>query len=67
MIAFVFQNGWSPLCIASFKGHLDIVKILIEAGADINQTNEVQRVGRLHVSFSVIVIYEHTYILCMTS
>ena len=27
--------------IASEKGHLDIVKALIEAGADVNQTNKV--------------------------
>ena len=67
MMTFVLQNGWSPLHLASEKGHLDIVKTLIEAGANVNQANKVQCVGRLHVSFSVIVIYQHTYILCMTA
>ena len=38
---FVFQNGWSPLLIACFNGLLDVVKTLIEAGANVNQTNKV--------------------------
>ena len=67
MMTFVLQDGWSPLYIASHNGHLDIVKTLIEAGANVNQANKVQCVGRLHVSFSVIVVYEQTYILCITS
>ena len=65
-MTIVLQDDCSPLLIASSKGHLDIVKTLIEAGANVNQANKVQCVGRLHVSFRVIVIYQHTYILCMT-
>ena len=30
------QIGWTALHLASSKGHLDIVKYLIEKGADIN-------------------------------
>ena len=41
MMSFVLQDGWSPLLIASFYGHLDVVKTLIEAGANINQANKV--------------------------
>ena len=37
----VLQNGWSPLYAASEKGHLDVVKTLLEAGANINQANNV--------------------------
>ena len=40
-MSFVLQDGWSPLLIASFKGHLEVVKSLIEAGANINQANKV--------------------------
>ena len=41
MMTFVLQDGWTPLYIASNRGHLDIVKALIEAGANVNQTNKV--------------------------
>ena len=41
MMTFVLQDGWTPLYIASNRGHLDIVKTLIEAGANVNQTNKV--------------------------
>ena len=41
MMTFVLQDGWSPLHIASFNGHLDIVRALIEAGASISQANKV--------------------------
>ena len=38
---FVLQNSWSPLYAASFNGHCDVVKALIEAGADINHITKV--------------------------
>ena len=41
MMTFVLQNGWSPLNEVSWKGHLDVVKTLLEAGADINQVANV--------------------------
>ena len=41
MMIFVLQDGWTPLMTASAEGHLDVVKILIEAGANVNDTNEV--------------------------
>ena len=40
MMTFVLQ--WSPLFVASRNGHLDVVKTLLEAGANINQANKVQ-------------------------
>ena len=42
MMTFVLQDGCSPLYGASFGGHLDVVKTLLEAGANINQAKEVQ-------------------------
>ena len=51
MITFVLQDGWSPLYAASNAGHLDIVKTLIEARANVNEaTKKVQCVGRLLVT-----------------
>ena len=41
MMIFVLQNDSSALMVASNKGHIDIVKTLIEAGANVNQTNKV--------------------------
>ena len=38
---FVLQVGKSLLMIALTNGHLDIVKTLIEAGANVNQSNKV--------------------------
>ena len=42
MITFVHVlQGESPLWIASFYGHLEVVKTLIEAGANVNQADKV--------------------------
>ena len=41
MMRFVLQKGSCSLGIASYKGHLDVVKALMEAGANINQADEV--------------------------
>ena len=41
LMGFVLQNGLSPLHMAIQKGHGDVVKTLIEAGAIINQANKV--------------------------
>ena len=38
---FVFQNDCSPLYLASYKGHLDVVKALVEAGANVDQSSKV--------------------------
>ena len=50
MMTFVLQDGLSPLYKASCNGRLDIVKTLIEAGANVNQADKVQCVGRLLVT-----------------
>ena len=41
LMGFVLQDGRSPLYMASQEGHLDVVKTLIEAGANIDQANKV--------------------------
>ena len=41
MMGFVLQNGLTSLVVASQNGHLEIVKSLIEAGANVNHTTKV--------------------------
>ncbi|KAL5509619.1 hypothetical protein EMCRGX_G005016 [Ephydatia muelleri] len=41
MMTIVLQYGWSPLNGASINEHLDVVKTLLEAGANINQVANV--------------------------
>ena len=65
MMIFVLQNGCSPLMTASDKGHLDVVKTLIEAGANVNNTNKVGKY--LHCCCTCtcthvpLVLYTHVY------
>ena len=35
------QDGASPLYLASQEGHASVVGILVEAGADVHQTDNV--------------------------
>ena len=42
VMTFVLHDGCSPLYGASINGHLDVVKTLLEAGANINQATQVQ-------------------------
>ena len=36
LITPLTQDGATPLCVASWKGHSDVVNILLRNGADIN-------------------------------
>ena len=44
MMGFVLQDGETPLVAASQIGHLEIVKSLIEAGANVNHTAKVVKI-----------------------
>lgn len=35
------QDGWSPLMIASFNGHIEVVRVLVKAHADLNKKSKV--------------------------
>ena len=43
MMTFMLQYGCNSLCTASSNGHLEVVKVLIEAGANVNQGDKVDR------------------------
>ena len=38
---FLFQNGDTPLNIASFRGHEEVMKLLVSAGAKVDVTDNV--------------------------
>ena len=40
-MVYLVQNGRTPLMMASFNGHADIVQTLIEAKTQINTQDEV--------------------------
>ena len=37
----LLKNGWTALMIASHQGHLDVAKMLVDHGAEIDARNEV--------------------------
>ena len=39
------QIGWSSLMMACGKGHAEVVRILVSAGAHVNDQNEVSTYG----------------------
>ena len=47
--------------IAYSEGHLDAVKTLIEAGANVNQTNKVGTCIRTYMHTDIIVSYPDPY------
>ena len=60
MMTIVLQYGWSPLNAASFSGHLDVVKTLLEAGANINQANNVGTCTHTSCHRTAIVPVQHS-------
>ena len=58
-LTFVLHTGWSPLKTSNYNGQLDVLKVLMKSGANINQANEVTT----HIC-SVIVIYLHKIYMC---
>ena len=42
-------QGWTALILASINGHLEIVLLLIDRGASIEQANNDGRLTRAHI------------------
>jgi ankyrin repeat protein len=41
IVCCTLQNGTTPIYLASQKGHTDVLQLLIDARADVNQPNKV--------------------------
>jgi ankyrin repeat protein len=44
------KDGWTALIIASMKGKSDIVKMLVDLGADVNAVNKCGMTALMHAS-----------------
>ena len=59
------QEGRSALSLAAERGDVDVIKVLIEGGADVNTQNKVIMYRSLHYTWSlvhreqIICIYAH--------
>ncbi|KAL1717153.1 ankyrin repeat-containing domain protein, partial [Schizophyllum commune] len=42
--------SWAPICLASFHGHLDMVRFLIENGADIDHGQGLGNMAAIHAA-----------------
>ena len=40
-VLFFAQEGWTALHMASYEGFVDVIRVLIEANADLNQRMKV--------------------------
>ena len=49
----LFEIGETALVIASYKGHLEVVRILVESGADLNNQNTFGNILSL-VMFTIL-------------
>ena len=38
------QNGWTGFILASQNGHLEVVKLLLDKGADVNKADKVNEI-----------------------
>ena len=45
IIIFVIQQGWSALTMAAQLGHIFVVEVLLQAGADVNARDSVRNIS----------------------
>lgn len=48
-MVYSIQEGRTALCLASWRGHADIVRLLIKGGADVNICAQVRVVALLEL------------------
>jgi ankyrin repeat protein len=45
IIDMIMKDGFPPIMLAAIMGRIDVIKILIDAGADVDKTNKVSDVA----------------------
>ena len=60
VVLSTLQDGFSPLHIASQKGHVDVCTLLIERGANLNSQTKV---GTIIIDDIGSITVQHVYIL----
>ncbi len=58
------QNGETALYYACWKGHSQIVALLAQARADVNQQNKVREVDVVHIERSTPCTYKRSPGVC---
>lgn len=59
LLDFLFQSGWSPLMEACAKGHLQIVRILLQYHARVDVFDEVRKNTPFLSYFQIDFIFQH--------
>ena len=63
-LCFPSQEGGTPLMTASYFGHSSVVRVLLQAGATINTTNQV-RYRLFHTRYRDFVKHTTAYYYCI--
>lgn len=56
MILCSLQKGWTPLTLASAGGHCDIIRTLLDHGADVNKKTAVSVAIDIHLTIDIFFV-----------
>ena len=58
----IIQDGWTALMMASYNGHTEVVKVLVEAKADLNITDQVNLIINYLLTLTIDVYCDYFFI-----
>ena len=58
----IIQDGYTALILASYDGHTEVVKVLVEAKADLNITGQVNLIINCQLTLTIDVYYDNCFI-----
>ena len=61
-ILSIIQYGWTALMWASYGGHTEVVKVLVEAKADLNIATQVNLIINYLLTLTIDVYYDYCFI-----